>query len=160
MTDAEASVKTLARVGEEGLGEVLTVFADYIAPIVGLIFGWVLGSHIGGVASVGQFSYNLIYPIAKGNDPSRVCDAIGGLVMGGVFAILGGAFWAASGKFKTAKWSGAIAKGVLRFVAGLGFGMAANAVVSGLTGSVSEGWIDGLAIGGAEKAANATSGGR
>lgn len=142
----EADVRALAHAGEDALGDVLSVFAEYIAPIVGLIFGWVLGGMVGGVAAVGQFTYNLLQPIAKSGDPTRVCDAVGGLVMGGVFAIFGGMFWGASSKFGKGKWGPLVAKGLLRFVAGIGFGMAASDVISGLTGSVSTGWIDQLAL--------------
>ena len=137
----EAEVKSLAHAGEESLDEVLSVLAEYIAPIAGLLLGWVLGSIVGGVGAVGQFAYNLIEPISKGNDPTRACDAIGGVVMGGIWACLGGAFWSAAKK-PGKKIGSIIACGVMRFISGLGFGMAANAVVSGLTGNVKEGWIE------------------
>jgi len=158
MTEAEVQVKTLAHAGEDALGEIFEVFAEYVAPIVGLIFGWVLGSQIGGAATIGQFTYNLIETIPNASDPTRIADAVGGLVMGGIFAIFGGAMWSASSKFggKGKKWGSMVAKAVMRFLSGVGFGAAAQAAISGLTGNVKSGWIDQLGIGGAEKAAAAS----
>lgn len=140
---AEASLKNLEKAGEEGFKKVLEVFAEYIAPIVGLVLGWALGSQVGGVASVGNFIYGIAEPIAKGTDPTRIADIAAGTIIGGIFVGLGAGLWSAGGSAKKSI-AECVKMGLLRFLAGVSFGIGANAFVAGLTGNVQEGWIDNL----------------
>jgi hypothetical protein len=141
---AEGQVATVAHAAEDAAGELMNVFADYIAPIIGLVVGWVLAGVIGGLATIGNFVYNAVGKVSGAN-ATKIADLSAAGVMGGISAIAGGAFWSASsGKsVKSLKsWGSAIAKGLLRFMAGVGFGAAICYVVNGVSGNFSEGWID------------------
>ena len=138
---AETDVKTILSGGEDAAEELLSVFADYIAPIIGLAVGWALGAIVGGAGTVGQIVYDALNSVKAGN-ATRIADVVGGAVLGGIFACVGGAFWSASRSFgKGKKLGSAIAKALLRFISGVGFGMALVYVVNGLTGNVQSGWI-------------------
>ncbi len=146
MSGPEANVTTVAHAAEDAAGEMMDVFADYIAPLIGLVVGWALAGIIGGLATVGNFVYNAVGKVS-GSNATKIADLSAAGVMGGISAIAGGAFWSAS-TGKSAKsikgWGSAIAKGLLRFMAGVGFGAALSYVVNGVSGNFGEGWIDTL----------------
>ena len=137
-------VHNLGKAAEDSFEDVLGVFAEFVAPLIGIIAGWVLGASIGGPATVGQLVYNVVQPTGVA-DPTKVADIVGGLLFGGIWAGLGGMLWHSSSRFGKKKLSSLVAMAAIRFFSGLAFGMAIQAVVSGFTGNVKSGWIDGLA---------------
>jgi hypothetical protein len=145
MTDAEGTVNTIAHGAEDAGEEMLSVFAEYIAPIVGLAVGWALGTIVGGAGTVGNLVYQGLQSANVAN-ATRIADVTGGFVLGGIFACIGGAFWTGSSS-KTKKAGSAIVKALMRFASGVGFGMALCYVVNGLTGNVQSGWIEKMADG-------------
>jgi len=143
MSGSEADVKRLAHDAEVALEEVAEVVAEYIAPLIGFVFGWILGPKVGGIWMVGNAFNGILNPK---NDSSKwaLMNTLGGVTIGAVFAILGGCLWGASRKVAGKKWS-LIGKGLLSFIAGTAFGMAAWAVVTGFQGLDSNGWLDNFA---------------
>lgn len=144
---ATATLTSGAHAAMEGLDDVLTVFAEWIAPLVGVFVGWLLGGAFGGPALVGQLVYNAA-EATKMNaaQATKIADVTGGLVFGGIFAGVGGLLWSTSGKYiKKDKTVNVVIGGIVRFFSGLFFGMAINAVYQGVTGNVTSGWIDQMA---------------
>lgn len=146
---AEADVHSLADAAEQVGSEFFEVFADYIAPILGLVVGWVVGPMIGGMATVGNFVYGIAIktPQISVASAQRIADFAAGGVMGGIWAIFGGGMWSLSEKHKGKKVSNLLARGAIRFLAGLGFGAALGDAIGGFSGQFGEGWIDGLGTG-------------
>ena len=54
MGEGEAALTAGAGAAKDALREVLDVFADYLAPIMGLVAGWALSTAIGGVQLLGM----------------------------------------------------------------------------------------------------------
>ncbi len=147
MTEGTAALSTGAHAAMEGFDDILKVAAEWIAPLVGIFVGWLLGGAIGGPALVGQLVYNAAEAAKMSTtQATKIADAVGGLVFGGIFAGVGGLLWGTSGKYiGKGKTVNAVIGAVVRFFSGLFFGMAINSVYQGLTGNVSTGWLDQMA---------------
>ena len=144
----EAGAKTILAGAEDAASDMFEVFADYIAPLVGLAVGWALGQVLGGAATVGELVYGIASKGTTAQQATKIADIIGGSVMGGVSVIAGGLFWSASDKYKAKKKVGSmIVRSLLRLGSGIGFGMGIAYVVDGFTGNVQDGWIESLASG-------------
>lgn len=139
----------LGHAAMEGLDEVFEVFSDIIAPLIGVIVGWIAGPTIGGPGMVGQMVYNVLKNTStSAANATKISDAVGGVVFGGVYGGLGAALWSTSDRFKSkGKWGSMVARAALRFGAGFGFGLALWSVIAGFTGQVSNGYFEQLAAG-------------
>lgn len=143
MSDASPAAP-IVNLGKDALGDVFGVIADYVAPILGLVVGWVMGTAVGGVLTICNFINDIINP-TNASKYYPIVDISGGVIMAAIWAALGGAFWSASGRFKTGKIMSRVAGALLRFLGGMGFGMAIQAIVSGFTGNaggIKSGFID------------------
>jgi len=147
--EGQAALDAGTSAAKSALREVLDVFADYIAPIVGLIAGWALAGIVGGVGMLGDVVNNFINP---GNNPANwpTATLIAGIGMAGIWSTLAFAFWSIDGAGPKEKgagrgWAKVIIAGIMRFLAGVAGGLAISSLIQGVTDSPSGGWLDELA---------------
>ena len=148
MGEGEAALTAGAGAAKDALREVLDVFADYLAPIMGLVAGWALSTAIGGVQLLGDVVNNFINP---GNNPANwpTATLIAGIGMAGIWSMLAFGFWSIDGAGPTERgkgrgWAKVIIAAVMRFLAGVAGGLAISSLIQGVTDSPASGWLDNL----------------
>jgi len=124
-----------------GLTAAIEVIAKYILPLVFVVVGFVTASYLGGSAAISNL---LITAVGPGSITAASANRLGGLVMVGLWGIVGIAFWRLGSR------DGVWYKVVGRSIGAFFFGAAAGNLVPVFTAGGTSGGLIGQWVSGAQ----------